>query len=554
MVKLKWVSALEKVFADEEPKDYPDVALTGFQNEVHSLQAAWCVTDDASEQNDPRQRVRLTLDSAVPARVRRVTNVPVRFPCFPVHVGGYLRTTPGLYPDLLEDVTTTTHLRAYVNIWSAVWIDLEPTDSTKPGQYPLSLRMEDLDGNVLAEQTFSVEILPGALPPQEIIQARWLHADCLAQYYHVPVFSDEHFAILERFIAHAVRRGVNMMLVPAHTPPLDTAVGGERLTTQLVGVARESGRYVFDFALLARYVDICKRAGVTYYEIAHLFTQWGAYHAPKIVATVDGKPQRIFGWDTDATGNSYKAFLDVYLPALTAELRRLGIAGRTYFHISDEPSKAHIDQYLAAKALVTPHLKGFKIIDALSDVAFYESGAVPLPIPASNHMDAFLKADIPERWTYYCVGQHWQVSNTFIAMPAARTRIIGAQMYRFGITGFLQWAYNFYNSQYSEGAVNPFLITDADGFAPAGDAFQVYPGEGGVPLDSLRLMLFHHALQDNRALLWAEALAGRERVLAELEQGLDTPLSFTEYPMDEVYLLSLRERVNRLIAERTKPS
>ncbi len=549
-ITLQWVSALEKVFPDAAPAKYPDIRLTGFQNEVLSLQAAWQM-QDLGQGDDPRPRVRLKLDGPVPVRLRRVTQVPVRFPCFPVHDGGYERTEPGLYPDLLEDMTPATHLRAYQGIWSAVWIDLEPDENTKPGAYTLSLQMEDLSGNLLAEQAFGFDILPGALPPQEIIHARWLHADCLAQYYHVPVFSDAHFAILENFISNAVRRGINMILVPAHTPPLDTAVGGERLTTQLVGIRVQDGQYSFDFTKLRRFIGLCQRSGVTYYEIAHLFTQWGAYHAPKIVAEVDGQEQRIFGWDADATGDGYKAFLDQYLPALKNELHALGIADRTYFHISDEPSQAHIEQYLAAKALAAPHLKGYKIIDALSDISFYESGAVPLPIPASNHMDPFLKADIKERWTYYCVGQHWEVSNTFIAMPAARTRIIGVQMYRHHISGFLQWAYNFYNSQYSDSPVNPFLITDADGFAPAGDAFQVYPGEGGVPQDSLRLMHFHHALQDNRALRWAETLAGREAVLELVGEGLAELPTFTKYPMDSEYLLALREKVNRLIASKT---
>ena len=151
----------------------------------------------------------------------RVTQVPVRFPCFPEHDGGYLRTTPGLFPDLLEDITEKTHLRAYKDIWSAVWLDIQPTGDTLPGKKTLTLTMQDMEGKVLAQQVFRFEILPGLLPQQEIIHARWLHADCLAQYYNVPVFSDQHFAILERFIWHAVQRGINMILVPTHTPPLD---------------------------------------------------------------------------------------------------------------------------------------------------------------------------------------------------------------------------------------------------------------------------------------------------------------------------------------------
>ena len=62
------------------------------------------------------------------------------------------------------------------------------------------------------------------------------------------------------------------------------------------------------------------------------------------------------------------------MPALTAELKSLGIAGKCYFHISDEPSadpeKPDYQNYLAAKTFVAPYLKDFKIMDALSHVEF----------------------------------------------------------------------------------------------------------------------------------------------------------------------------------------
>ena len=51
------------------------------------------------------------------------------------------------------------------------------------------------------------------------------------------------------------------------------------------------------------------RLGVKYFEIAHFFTQWGAGHAPKVMATTETGYERIFGWDTDATGEEYTAFI-----------------------------------------------------------------------------------------------------------------------------------------------------------------------------------------------------------------------------------------------------
>ena len=82
---------------------------------------------------------------------------------------------------------------------------------------------------------------------------------------------------------------MNMILTPVLTPPLDTEVGGERTTVQLADIEKTDGGYVIDLSRLERFIDICLANGIKYFEINHFFTQWGAEHAPKIVATVDGE-------------------------------------------------------------------------------------------------------------------------------------------------------------------------------------------------------------------------------------------------------------------------
>ena len=64
----------------------------------------------------------------------------------------------------------------------------------------------------------------------------------------------------------------------------------------------------------------------------------------------------------------------------------------------------------------------------------------------------------------------------------SRSFFIGAFLFLFsripgGIAGFLQWGYNFYATQLSDYQVNPYEVTDGEAFSPAGDCFQVYPGE-----------------------------------------------------------------------------
>ena len=92
------------------------------------------------------------------------------------------------------------------------------------------------------------------------------------RYYGVEVFSEDYWRIVERQIRLAVRRGINMILTPIHTPPLDTRVGGERPTVQLVDVYRKQGQYSFGFEKLERWVRMCQGAGMKYCEMAHLFT------------------------------------------------------------------------------------------------------------------------------------------------------------------------------------------------------------------------------------------------------------------------------------------
>ncbi len=228
----------------------------------------------------------------------------------------------------------------------------------------------------------------------------------------------------------------------------------------------------------------------------------------------------------------------------------LGVDKQCFFHISDEPNVNAIKTYKACRNIVKNILKDYIIMDALSDFDFYKKGVVSTPIPANNHIEPFLKANVPNLWTYYCCGQTTKVSNQFIAMPSARNRIIGTQFYKYNIYGFLQWGYNFYYSQLSRYSINPYLVTDSDGAFPAGDPFKVYPASDGTALESIRVVVFTEALQDLRAMKLLESLAGRDFVMKLLEGELESPITFFEYPKGADYLLNLRQKINTAIKER----
>lgn len=551
MIQTKIVSSMEKCFADSDIGAFATLThLSALKNERVSFQLFY--TDDTNDTTLPYRSTNFALQiEGVPQEVvsvRRVDCVPVTIPCL---VEGcddnYLRTATGLYPDLLSPLQYggVSVMRTQLQ---SVWVELDMNGRLPAGEHPITIKLTNSSGEAQAQNTLTLTVINALLPPQEMIFTQWFHTDCLANYYNVSVWSEEHWRIVESFAATAVKNGINMLLTPVHTPPLDTAVGGERTTTQLVDVALDDGKYSFNFDKLDRWIEMCNRVGIRYFEVAHLFTQWGAGHAPKIMATVNGEYKRIFGWETDATSEEYVRYLRAFLTAFLTHMKACGDDKRCYFHISDEPNKLHIDRYRAVKESVADILEGYPIMDALSNFEFYQDGLVELPIPASDHIEPFIEAGVKGLWTYYCCSQAVGVSNRFIAMPLWRTRSIGLQLYRYNIVGFLHWGYNFYNNMHSRDAINPYLDTCAGYAFPAGDAFSVYPAQDGSALESVRILSFYEALQDMRALRLAETLCGREHVIDEIERIFGEEIRFDRCAKSAKPLLKIREKINEMIA------
>ena len=516
------ISSLEKGMIHQRPEQFDAFEQGGcLLGETFSCQLAMRATWD---KQDLYHSVYLTLegDLAPYFTVREVTYISTAFPVFPNRTDdNYLSHEPGLYPDLLlPPPYFNGEVALLFEQLKCLWLSATIPEDFAPGEHILKVVLHDKDGKILATHTLTLDVIGLVLPDVDIPITQWFHCDCLANYYGVEVWSEEHWDIIENFARRSREMGNTMILTPIHTPPLDTAIGGERRTNQLVDVYCDDGVYSFGFERLDRYLSLMDRLGFRYFEMAHFFTQWGAAHAPKIVVVENGVAHKKFGWHTDALHEDYRTFLAAYLTALVDHLRLCGMLDRTYFHVSDEPERQHIEAYQAAKAIVRPYLAGRPIIDACSTLDFITDGIMETAIPANDFIDPFLEAKVENLWTYYCCGQCVNVANNLIAMPAYRTHSLAAQMYRYRIQGFLQWGYNFYNTRESICTVDPFRDTSAGHWVPSGDPFIVYPAPDGRPYDSLRLYAFMELLQDYRLLLLHERKHGREVTLALAEAHL----------------------------------
>jgi len=546
-MKLHFVltGSLEKVLPHLEPAPWPYASSTLPAGDCLSVQIAYIGDFELITSGEDRLYFSVQAPEGIRTELRQVGLVPVRMACTANHDDDYLTYGPAMLPDVLLPYDPENGVRIMGEQWRSIWVDLH---ADKPGDYQAELMCRNTQGQCLWHKTLSLHVGSQALPKQKLIHTEWFHADCIADYYGLEVFSEAHWQAIESQIACAAEHGVNMILTPVVTPALDTAVGGERTTVQLVDIYEKDGAYTFDFAKLNRWLDMCRRHGIEHIEICHLFTQWGAKHAPKVMVHTESGLVKRFGWETDALDPAYTAFLHQLIPALKDCLRQNGVLANSWFHISDEPHEGNEEAYRAAQASVLPLLSDVKIIDALSCFDLYQTGIVKKPVVSTNHIEPFLAAHVPGLWAYYCVSQGKDVSNRFMSMPSRRNRILGVQLYLYQIEGFLHWGYNFYNSQYSIRHLNPFAETDAGEAFPSGDAFLVYPGEDEKPLGSIRLEVFHEALRDLRALEMLESLRGRAYVEELIRTLAGQEITFSDYPRNDAFLYELRLRVNEDIS------
>lgn len=534
----KQISSLSKVYLDGKCEFYEIDNAKALKGERFSYQIAY----KSESRFTSRVEVESELKDAI--TVRAVGNVASELPCYPVSKFFCERSEPGLFPDVLYNIGETHFIKP--DNWFSLWITVEVPEDIKAGDYSITVKIYGEEDDVYSE-TLTLNVIDAVLPEQTLISTQWFHTDCIADYHNVPVFSEEHWTLIESYMKAFVKCGNNMILTPVFTPPLDTKIGGERTTVQLVDVFKNGDSYSFNFDKFSRWVKLALDCGIRYFEISHLFSQWGAFATPKVMAEADGEYKRIFGWETEASGKEYTAFLHAFLPELIKVINELDIVDVTYFHVSDEPSAEQVESYTKAKDVIADLLTDFPIIDALSVYEFYENGLIKQPIPSTASIEEFIEKGFENRWTYYCCGQGEDLSNRFFSMPLSATRIIGTQLYLHDIKGFLQWGFNFYNSAHSLRHLNPYEVTDADCAFPSGDSFLVYPDKSGAIM-SVRGETMFEAWQDMRALQLLEKLIGKDKVREELEESFGE-IRFRSYPRGTQNMLSIREKVNNLIQQ-----
>lgn len=532
MIKTKLIPSLDKVFTDENFDNYSPIQnLTALKGERVSLQLLYTYDRDQENRAFAVYRAELCGDLAEYASMREVKSVAVHKPVGIKHDDNYLRTTPGIYPDLLYPLPEGNYFAAGENILNTHWIDIQiPADYAGPlTDLTITVKIYRND-QYITESTATLEIINAVLPDQKLIYTQWYSDQSVVNYYGVKVNSKRHYEIMENYLSLAAKNGMNMVMLPVF---------------RLADIKKSNSTYRFSFAKLGRFIEMCNRIGIRYLEIPHLFTSGDVAGAASIPYTEDGVQKTFEG--TSSTDPEYLAFLRAFLKSFLTYMKKRGDDERCYFHIADEPSTKYIETFRTVKNAVADLLEGYHVIDAIFDIEFWEQGLVTTPVPITDHIDPFLEAGIDNLWTYYCTGPQTRYSNRFVAQKGACTRSIGMQLYKYGLKGFLHWALNYYYGGDTPGMVNPYVEMSGKNWVPAGDTFTLYPAPDGTAYESLRLLIFHDAIQDIRAMELCETLYSHEEVVTAIEQELGSELTFAVCAKSTQQMLRVRERINAMI-------
>lgn len=542
-------SSLVQFFVGSPVSSSQPLSLLGAINERLSFQVGVCAKGTS-------ENVRIAIDGpgAWRARIRRVGFVPlwhrnnIRNPEGDAHL-------PGLCPDPLYDEDA-----CLVNAGEtqAFYITLYPGVNVTPGVHRIVVSVIPANGKAMRHEV-SIRIADIHIKPRhDFLVTNWFMPSALMDWYGTRGYDEKLWSLLPAYFRNMAEHGQNFISTPLFS-------WFSSRSTQLLRVTREGDRYRFDFSDVKRWVDLAREAGITDFEWMDLFTQWNASYIAKVY---EGDPEdRKLLWQTgpdcttaqykkyagqigevltpDATGRESREFLSQLLPVLEQFLSDEGLHEHSWFHFGDEPEKENLENYRNTREMMRELAPWMRITDPFCWMEYADPELIELPFPRT-HMVPEIQAKGQSTAAYYCGNPGPKSINRLMDTPLPQVRMNGWAFYRFGVTGFLHWAYNFWYRAQGEHftPANPFANFDTFPWPhnAYGDCWSVYPGPDG-PIDTLRWEAFGDSLQDY-ALLQTLNIPRDGELLRDIK-------GFSDFPIDEGWITAAR---SSLLEQAGQPS
>ena len=367
--------------------------------------------------------------------------------------------------------------------------------SARPaGAAPYTLRFKVSHRGAERELALKVNVWKAKLPPvgkDSFKYVNWISEACIARTHGLEIWSEEFWAMLDKYFALAASGRQNMLRLQVLEMDAD-------------------GRSRLDGARMERLLALCGRHGFWYLCGPHLAGFSNGWGSPTFYAR---------GTTNVTTTDAGALAIARAARQLHAAIEKYGLRDRWYQHVADEPGGKNVSEYRITAGIVRRYMPGVRTVDAVEEPSF--AGAMDVWCPKVDSFERNrAKYDVYRRdfgdsvWCYTCCVPGGKWMNRTLDGELLRPALIpwGATMY--GIDGFLHWGFNCWQQDqdpFKEPYPKKWGGANNGNSLPPGDTHIVYPGPDG-PWPSVRLESTRSGMEDADLLL---ALRGKDSARAD---------------------------------------
>ena len=408
----------------------------------------------------------------------------------------------GFYPD---PITYDESKDVVFGTTQPIWITIEiPTDS-EPGVYTGEVEISgNANGKRFTEsKIITIEVYKPIIDHTSLWTTNWFYLDKLSQLNNdEPV--EMHSELFWKLVRKMARTMAEYRQNVAKISPYDHT-----------DFTYDGNNWSFNFTNYNKMVEIFVEEGVIgRLEGGHLGKRlvpgwsnpYGLYVPTIVNDSINKEVQPLEDPKT-------KEFYSQFLPTFMQNLQDHGWDKIYMQHIADEPNSGNMDSYIEVTDYITGILPDLKVIEATHEYRLEEQIDVWVPHLATLkhridfYTDRLSKGD--EVWFYTCHSPKGEFANRFVRLPLIKTRLLHWINFKYDVTGYLHWGYNFWgkggNITFAD---DPFEeasgIAFRSGFAiSGGDGWIAYPGYKTI-YPSIRLEAMRDGIVDYELLKMLE--------------------------------------------------
>lgn len=430
-----------------------------------------------------------------------------------------VRKPPAYFPDPLFDEAPAT---VKAGDAQPIWITLKIPLDCMPGSYHAQARItaQANEGELTQSIPLSLKVYGARVEHTRLWVTNWFQ--CGTGFNPMPVeYSPEFWQMLRLYARDMAAHRQTV----ARTVPLELAQYKFDAAGNISSI---------DWSRMDQWVQIFIDEGVIgRIEGQQIAWRAGKWKSPYVVSVY--VPAKASNAQSDFSGNPFgltqrgvkevrvspaseaaARFYSRFLPLLQQHVKEKGWLKIWMQHVGDEPDGFNSASYQQVAVLVKKYAPDLRRMDAILTPKAATSMEVMTPLlnVLHDHWKLFhqVQSSGEELWFYTCGNPQGEYANRELEMSLIKVRLIPWIDFRYGVTGYLHWGYNFWSKTTNYQEQMKLVYGTGRPDALPGDPWIVYPKLNGLGVnDSIRWEAQRDGCEDHELL---SQLAEKDSALA----------------------------------------